>query len=388
MVMIDFENRMNDLNIRDDEPDAESSKDKPRNRINVAVADRRHQLKEVVFYKITGSYEHPEDITGQSILRRYNDFKMLHILLCEQFYYKVLPRLPEKNFLYKLKTSKEMLNNRAANLKRYLNKLLTIDSVSTSDLLKQFLTDQDGFLWMTQTPDNFSVLQKEGLVQSTKSKINTIWNMIVQKDVLEDPGFYAMYAKEIDSLHLFIENTFHKICIVETNLGMLNKDLKSLSSIGQAIKPKVKKDITPADDILEFENEHKQSQPVKEDSQPPFNNSKAYKKPPLSINPLSKISKRLLDLLEDILSCKDSLGRKDKLYQEYALAKNQFKSSNVSWNATDRNSMLSAFKRKAEELERSFKPELAKKIMGVKEQLQEIVTNELEPALINAFSLE
>lgn len=361
----------------------------PDKRITVTVADRLQQFKKVVFYKISGSYELPDDITSQVILHRYNDFKVLHILLGEQFYYKVLPRLPEKNILYKLKTSRQMLEQRAIHLENYLNKLLEIESVNTSDFLKQFLTDRDGFAWITQTPENALALQKEGMIQSTTSKINSIWNMIAQKDRLDDPGFYAVYAKEVDSFHLFLKNTLDNLLKLRENMKGLSQNVKTLTGISQAIKPKsVKPDSHSEEEQSDADKDQATNPPILGESLLTTTRSKVQQRPPSSPHLLDQIIIRLNDMLEDILSCKESLGRKDKIYREFEQAKNQYKNSQISRDITERNSVLIGYKKQIDELEQSFKPELSKKILAVKERLDDLMQHSLQSALVDAFRLE
>ena len=361
----------------------------PARRITVSVADRMQQFKKVVFYKISGSYESPDDITNQFILRRYNDFKMFHILLGEQFYYKVLPRLPEKNILYKLKTTRQMLEQRASHLECYLNNLLEIDSVNTSDLLKQFLTDRDGFEWLIQSPETALILQKESMLQKTTHRISSVWNMISQKDRLDDPGFYAVYAKEVDSSHLFLKNTLDSLLLLQDSMKGLSHNVKSLKEVSQALKLKSPKiDFTSREEQPDSEGKQESITMIQKNkvltATQPKNHQKLNSPPRL----LENLITRLNEMLEEILSCKESMGRKDKIYQEYEQAKNQYKNSQMARDAGEKSTLIAIHRKRIDLLEQLFKPELAKKIMAVKEKLDDLIQHSLQSALIDVLKLE
>ena len=59
-----------------------------------------------------------------NVIRRFRDFDILYFLLTTEYYYKVLPVLPDKSWLLMIISKNERLNNRMEDLELFVNELI------------------------------------------------------------------------------------------------------------------------------------------------------------------------------------------------------------------------------------------------------------------------
>jgi hypothetical protein len=333
--------------------------------LTISPCEAQNRFQNIIYYKVSGSFLKPNDVSDSSIYRRYNDFKTLNTLLEHQFYYKVLPYLPEKNLMYKIKANKGMIERRSEGLQIYLNKLLLIPEILNFDPLLKFLLDQEGFMSLDKQEEISQILKSDNIFYSASKTIVSLWKTISQKTDSEDFGFYSPYAKEIDSLYIFIKNMFENYQRLQTSMNKLFKQMKQLSDISLVVRPNRALDTfsnseTMAASILVLQNKAKR-------------------------NILANLILVFERLHSDVMACRNGIIRKDKIYTEHQNILHSFDSSEKLEENLKR---VEESRLKIEKLERCFKPELSMQIRLIKSNLELIFGEGIEKLFVDIFEFE
>ena len=79
------------------------------------------------------------------IKKRYSDFEKLRNLLVDIFYYKIIPILPPKNILSKIKIHNNLYYDRAKGLRRFLIQIIEDKEIFELKTVKNFFLDENEF---------------------------------------------------------------------------------------------------------------------------------------------------------------------------------------------------------------------------------------------------
>lgn len=341
-------------------------KTQPPTNLHVSPADSPKRFQSIVYYKISGTFKTKLDVTNNSIYRRYNDFKGLHALLSSQFYFRVLPHLPEKGIVYKIKANSDMIKKRAQALQIYLNKLVLIPEVVKFEPFEKFLLDQEGYNFLWKRADVRKMLQSEGFFKNAEQKIFGLWKFIAHKNDEIDYGYYCTYAKEIDGLYVFVKNMLENYQKIDENMRKIYHGMISLSDIGIKLKPKKPIDLFSASDLMGLSIYHLKPKITKH----------------YLITSLVTVFERIY---VDIVACKEALTRKDHIYWENQRLFDEI--ANREPNESQK-ARLEQMRGKIELLEGTFKPELRTHIQLIKTNLDMIFREGIEHVFVDLFEME
>jgi hypothetical protein len=317
----------------------------------------------VKYYKITGTLSISDDITHSNITRRYNDFKCLHILLENTFYYKILPFLPEKSIKIKFISDENIVIKRSRELEIYIKKLMLIDELAYFAPFVKFLTDQKGFECLYHEKDICQILKSSNMFSLLTKRISNAWKTISRRSCPVKDDKYSSITKEIDCLGVFISNMSESYKSLENNCNNIFKYLNRLSENCSKNKPQIMNKIY-CSDVAEFSTM----------------NSKR--------NSHLQTFDHLIEIFEklsgDLHACKEGLMRKDRIYAEHD---NLFVCSNTGTKLEESCPQAKESKLKIEKLENYFKQELCHKIQAIKSTLEEIIGGKIEQLFMDFFQM-
>lgn len=341
-------------------------KTQPPTNLHVTPADSLKRFQSIVYYKISGTFKTKLDVSNSSIYRRYNDFKSLHTLLSNQFYFRVLPHLPDKGIAYKIKASPEMIKKRAQGLQIYLNKLVLIPEVLSFEPFEKFLLDQEGFNLLWKRTEIKKMVQSEGFFKNAEQKLVGLWRFIAQKDDVVDYGYYCTFAKEIDGLFIFVKNIYENYQKIDENMRNIYHGMISLADIGIKLRPKKPIDLFSASELMGLSIYHLKP-----------NVNRRY-----LITSLITVFERIY---VDIIACKEALARKDRIYFENQRLLDEIvnKEPNESQKAK-----IELMRSRIELLEGKFKPDLKTHIQYIKSNLDLIFREGIEHVFVDLFEID
>lgn len=303
--------------------------------------------KNTNYFQIKGQIILDKEKKIIEIKRRFKDFNFLNILLIDKFYYKVLPLLPQKNFLMKLITNKKSLKKRAFYLEKYLNKLLKIQDVKSFPILKSFLLEQDLFRLNYDSPEYKAILKKNNLVSDVGEKMINLFDYIKNKGKVKyDKGFYDDLSKEVDIIYIFLKGILVEFENIQSfqnefvvNYNILNK--------------------------LKDEEDH-------------WNNYLGDKN-------FTFFVLKFKDIYQDVKSCQFSLINKDKIYKMFFNVEKFLKEGNYSENEIVMETEYKNLKEKIKKMNILLKEELKQMIFCINERIRILLYDQLPKVFPQIF---
>lgn len=328
-------------------------------------------IPKLTYYSVYGSLFQENDITGSNILANFHDFEDLHMLLSENFYYKVLPSLPNKFKL--LKIDEESHIDRAVSLKNYLDCLFKIDGVSHHPILVNFLINQKEFE-KSRNQLKFPIFKiGQGFFEKGWSTITNLVKLVKQSDDQFDEGYYNQFSKEIDSLYLFVKNNIENFEKLNSNMKIIYKNMQKIKE--QMIIVEEKKEKSNVQKELLFS---KVSSGVFRDTN--------------GENKLDETVKKLMLIFLEICSCKESLERKDIILRTYQNLHSQMKAVGMkNKDELQREKIkqeMNFWREKSENMKKHLKQELSVKIREILQSVSQLVRVDIKQALVNLYKFE
>lgn len=154
-----------------------------------------------------------------NITRSFSDFFLLNSILLEKFYYKVLPKFPEKNFCLKFVKNEKILEKRKNDLEYYLNYLIDKKEVLKSKILFNFFFNT-----------NFDSNKKiEFSINEIQYKIKKKFSFQLINNLENSKKFLNLHS-EIDFLDFFLNQLIYKLSCYKNNRIDLYKALNNFFS--------------------------------------------------------------------------------------------------------------------------------------------------------------
>ena len=302
------------------------------------------------FFQITGKFYLKEKKKEEiKVERRFTDFDFLNTILIEKFYFKVLPLLPQKNFLMKIITNKKSLEKRAYYLEKYLNKLIKIKDVKNYMFFKSFLLEQDLFQLNYDKADCKAILKKNNLVSDVGNKMVNFYDYIKNKgNVKYDKGYYDDLSKEVDILYIFLK-------------GILNE----------------------FDNIQNFQNEFV----VNYNNFNKLKNKDDHWNNYVGDKNFTFFLMKFRDIYQDIKSCQFSLINKDKIYKAFYKVENFLKQGRNRFSEKEivMENEYKNLKEKISKMDDILKRELKEMIFSINERIKILLYNQLPKVFPEIF---
>lgn len=159
------------------------------------------------------------------IKKRYTDFLKLRSVLCEVFYYRIIPILPPKNFRSKLQKQKDFFYERAKGLKRFLDLVIRDPELFNLKATRDFFMDESEFHifydmhFGSETQMSKIYKSQSKFFSSALQTVKSFTGLSSDKGVrieAKDVKFVQM-EQEIDHLKSFLAN--HLENIIELKRG-------------------------------------------------------------------------------------------------------------------------------------------------------------------------
>lgn len=341
-------------------------------KIEVRFDHNEKNIQNIIFYGIKGMYDYRNELIVLNTVRRYSEFQALYTLICDKFYDKVLPILPEKNKLLKLTGDKESITKRADSLKIFIAKLLAIDGVFDYEPVRVFFTKKSEFLLLCNSPEYKAILDRTSILESLKSFKDDIMDYFKGKKTY-DKGYYDNFNKEIETLYFFVRNLIKDLNELNVNAKKIFQNLNNLADgSSKILKSQQDNDYMSYSEV--FVNKCKE---IRKDN---------------------KELKGLLDTLNvillDILACKNTLSRKDNIYKSYhhqSLEINhimkEVQDSSGREYEVEKKHKLSVLKQKIDQMEIRLKEDLDHVLKGLKRDLKNIINVKLKGVFAGIYNL-
>ena len=173
------------------------------------------------------------------IKKRYSDFVKFRQILIKVFYYKIIPVLPPKNLLSKIKKQKDIYKERAKGLKRFLTQIIADKEIFALKVVKHFFLDEHKFnlyyevYFGSETHlDKFYKKNSQFFSSTFQAFKNLTGLSKKQKFQLEakDVKFVQMH-REIEHLKSFLGNNLENVVSLKQGFNSLKSSYNDVLSM-------------------------------------------------------------------------------------------------------------------------------------------------------------
>ncbi len=184
------------------------------------------------YFAINGNIAFQNELKEVNVVRRYSDFEFLHVLICDRYFYKIIPLLPPKDITMLLTINKDRMNKRLVDLQNYVNDLINIPKIFDFTPVQEFFFENANFQLLTQNPEYKNIYnKKKSLMNGVKTAMNSFADFFNNSNkVFYDNGFYNHYTKEIGTLTFFVENLMKNLTTIKKNFMNILKNISILVS--------------------------------------------------------------------------------------------------------------------------------------------------------------